>query len=99
MPKAALVRHGCASHGVLQARYGPVVAGCASAIAGVLAVVLDECIEFGAAGVQDARKIERNVGQVVRMRFSKFISPITEELAFVGALLWHFYGIFVHLYF
>ncbi len=70
----------------------------ATGIVGLLAVVLHKRIEFGAASVQYTCKIERNVGQVVCVRFSKFVSPITEELAFVGALLWHFYGGFVHFY-
>jgi hypothetical protein len=39
----------------------------------VLAMVLNERIQFGAAGIQNAGEVERNVGQMVRMCFAEFV--------------------------
>ena len=60
--KAALVLHGCTGHGVLQPLNGPVVASATFGVIGVLTVVLDQGVEFGAAGVQNTGKVQGNIG-------------------------------------
>ena len=56
--KAAFVRHGGAAQGVLQADDGFVMAR----IGGVLAVVLQKSLHFGAADIERASEIQGNIG-------------------------------------
>ena len=56
--KAAFVRHGGAAQGVLQADDGFVMAR----IGGVLAVVLQKSLDFGAADIERASEVQGNIG-------------------------------------
>jgi hypothetical protein len=94
--KATFVRHGCTRHGVLQALNGPAVARAALGIAHMLAVVLDQRIEFGAARIQNPGKIQRDVGRMVCIGLAKLVGPITKQLAFVSAFFGDCDEVFLH---
>jgi hypothetical protein len=82
---------------VLQAFNRTAMTGCTLRIAQVLAVVLNQFIEFGAACIQNTSKIERNVRRMIRVGFAEFIGPVAEKLTFVSAFFGNLDGVFVHI--
>ena len=71
--EVALVGHGGAAERVLQALHGAVVALAAARVAGVLAVVLHQRLQLGAAHVQGTSEIERDIGRMVRTGLAVFV--------------------------
>jgi len=94
--EATLVGHGRARHGVLQALNGAAVARAPLGITHMLAVVLDEGIEFGAASIQNPGKIQRNISRVVRIGLTELVRPIAKQLAFVSAFFRDCDEVFLH---
>ena len=90
--KAAFVRHGGAAQGVLQADDGFVMAR----IGGVLAVVLQKGLHFGAANIKCASEIQGNIGSVVGPGLAVFNRPVIEKLPLVSAFFGHLDCGFLH---
>ena len=90
--EAAFVRHGGAAQGVLQADDGFVMAR----IGGVLAVVLQKGLDFGAADIERASEVQGNIGRVVGPGLAVFIRPVIEQLPLVSAFFGHLDRGFLH---
>ena len=96
--KTALERHGGAGHGVLQAKDRTVVALTGCWLAGLLAMVLNQVLQFAAASIQCAGKIQRDIGGVVVMGLTELVRPVTKQLPLISSLFWDWNRIFVHIY-
>jgi hypothetical protein len=95
--KAALIRHGRAGHGVLQSGDGPAVALAAGLVRYMLAVVLDQGLEFSSAGVEHTGKIQRDVGRMVGIGMTELVGPVVKQLPLVCAFFWNLDGVGVHV--
>ena len=66
-------------------------------LSGVLAVVLHQRLQFGAAHIQGTRKIEGDIGRMVRTGLAVFVRPVTEQLPLVRAFFRHCDRCFLHI--
>lgn len=94
--ESALKGHCRAAHGVLQTLNCALVAFAGNSLAGLLAVVLNEGLQFAAARIQGAGEIQSDVSRVVVVRLSELVRPIVEQLPFVGTFFGYLDRVSVH---
>jgi hypothetical protein len=94
--KAAFVRQGGTAQGVLQAGNGFVVTRALGSVRGVLAVVLQQRLHFGAADIECTCEIEGYIGRVVGPGLAVFVGPVIEQLPLVSAFFGHLDCGFLH---
>ena len=72
------------------------VAWALCSVRGVLAVVLQQRLHFGATDIKRTGEIERNIGRVVGPGLAIFVRPVIEQLPLVSAFFGHLDRGFLH---